>query len=268
MKHCSRRRNPANAPRRRRSAESGFTLIELILSTALIAVVLAGAYACLNAGISSQKVVEPRTEVLQTARVALSLMSADLRGATPLPKGTPFLGTRRLLGEVSADVMDFATHHYTPRRPGEGDFCELSVFVDRDPQTGRLALYRRRNPRLAFDPLSGGVREELALGVAGLRLEYYDGWDWYDSWGDPQAGSLKSEVSTPKPNEIGLPEAVRITLMLESKPSAARAEMEEAEPKEPPLTFQTIVKINVPRSSSASTSTPSAGPPDPIPANP
>ncbi|MCW5557146.1 MAG: prepilin-type N-terminal cleavage/methylation domain-containing protein, partial [Verrucomicrobiae bacterium] len=262
---------PVGVSCRRRSTNSGFTLIELIISTALIAVILGGAYACLNAGISSQKIVEPRTEVLQTARVALSLMSADLRGATSLPKGAPFLGTRRLLGDVSADVLDFATHNYTPRRPGEGDFCELSVFVDRDPQTGRLTLYRRRNPHLAFDPLSGGVREELATGVAGLRLEYYDGWDWYDSWGNPQAGSLKSEISTPKPNEIGLPDAVRITLMLESNPSTVRAEMEAAEPKEPSLTFQTIVKIAVPRSSSSSSSsasTSAADPSSPIPDNP
>ncbi len=260
---------PTGAPRANVSA---FTLIELIISTALAAVVLAGAYACLNAGISSQRVVEPRTELLQTARVVLALISADLRCATPLPKGPAFLGTRKLLGEASADVVDFATRNNTPKQPGEGDFCEMSLFVERNPQNGRLALFRRRNPRIAFDPLSGGAREELANDIAGLQLEYYDGLKWYDSWGDPQAGSLKSEVSTPKPNGSGLPNAVRITLAFDPVPGASRPESEAPVETAAPLNFQTIVMINVPQSSvsagsaSATPSQPANGDPSSSPA--
>jgi type II secretory pathway component PulJ len=250
-------------------------MIELIISAALTALVLAGAYACLSAGISSQKLVEPRTETLQTARVILSRIGADLRCATALPKGAPFLGSRRQLGEASADVVDFATRNHTPKRPGEGDYCEMSLYVERHPQTGKLTLFRRRNPRLSFDPLSGGTREELAADIAGFRLEYYDGWEWFDSWGDPQAGSLKSEVATPKPNQIGLPEAVRITLSFESSPRPGSDEASGAIDPATPLTFQTIVRINVPQSSaptgSASPSTttpPNAGDPSPRPPNP
>ena len=123
------------------------------------------------------------------------------------------------MGTVSADNLDFATHNYTPQHPGEGDFCEESIFLERDPATGRYTLWRRRNPMIAFDPLSGGQREELATGIAGVRFEYYDGLEWYDSWGDPQAGSTKSQLRTPKPNWVGLPEAVRITLLFESNPA-------------------------------------------------
>lgn len=259
------------APRR----TSAFTMIELIISTALTAVVLAGAYACLSAGLSSQRLVEPRTEVLQTARVILGRISADLRCATPLPQGPPFLGSRRQLGDASADVVDFATRNHTPRRPGEGDFCETSLYLERHPQSGKLTLFRRRNPRLAFDPLSGGTREELATDLAGFRLEYYDGWEWFDSWGDPQAGSLKSEVSTPKPNQIGLPEAVRITLSFESSSRPANVPSDRGIEAAPPLTFQTIVRVNVPQSDaptgSASPTTapsPDASNPSPRPSTP
>ena len=96
--------------------ERGFTLIELVISSALMAMVLVSTYACLNAGFSGQKIVEPRTDLIQSARVALSLMSADLRCACPLPQGAPFLGVRRLLGAVSADNLDFATQNYTDRK--------------------------------------------------------------------------------------------------------------------------------------------------------
>ena len=38
--------------------------------------------------------VEPRVEVFQNARVAMALMTADLRDACPLSKDFDFLGTQ------------------------------------------------------------------------------------------------------------------------------------------------------------------------------
>ena len=246
------------SPVRRRSRfqratrESGFTLIELVISSALMAMVLVSTYACLNAGFSGQKLIEPRTDVFQNARVALNLLSADLRCACPLPQGAPFLGVRRLLGTTSADNLDFATHNYTPQRPGEGDFCEESIFLEKDPKSGRFTLWRRRNPLIAFDPLSGGTREELATGLAGLRLEYYDGLEWYDSWGDPKPDSTKSQLRTDKPNSGGLPEAVRITLLFDSAPASAAVGGRASTSTEPPLVFQTLARVSLPASGATS----------------
>lgn len=267
MKHRSRTRQGR-----------AFTLIELVISSALMALILTAAYACLSAGVAGQKLIEPRTDLFQTARVVLNLITADLRCACPLPRGAPFLGVRRLLGDVSADNLDFATHNYTPQRPGEGDWCEESVFVEKDPKTGRHTLWRRRNPTLAPDPMSGGIRQEIATGIAGLRLEYYDGFDWYDSWGDPKFGSAKSEATTlPRPNMSGLPEAVRITLSFDSNPRGkpapgASPESGQTLPREePPLVFQTVVRINLPTSETASpsaTATPSGTSAPSGPSNP
>src|SRR6516162_1847351 len=67
---------------------SGFTLIEVVISAALMALILTSGYVCLNAAISTQKMVEPRGEILQNARVALNLIAADLRCACPLSKET------------------------------------------------------------------------------------------------------------------------------------------------------------------------------------
>ena len=210
-----------------------FTLIELCISVALMALVLTAAYACLNAGFSSQRLIEPRADLLQNARVALRWLTDDLKGACALPKGAAFLGSRRFLGTTPADTLDFATHHYTPTAPGEGDYCEQSYFLEPDKGHSGYVLWRRRNPRISIDPLSGGNREEIARGITGLQFEYYDGFDWFESWGDPNAGSLKSEIATPKPNSVGLPDAVRITLSMGSE-------------SQPELTFQTIVQIAIP----------------------
>jgi prepilin-type N-terminal cleavage/methylation domain-containing protein len=236
---------------------AGFTLIEVVISSALMALIVVSAYLCLHGAISSQKLIEPRVGVLQNARVALALMTADLRCACPLSKELQFLGMHRTMGDMEADNLDFATHNYTPRRAREGDYCQVSFYVDTEPESGQFALYRRRNPIISFDPLSGGSREEIARGVRGLRFEYYDGLDWYDTWGEVE-GTAKAQSSyRVRSNLSGMPEAVRITLWFDPNPRTRTAEAKEEPAAEPPLVFQTVAKLNLaahsqPRSSSGS----------------
>jgi type II secretion system protein J len=222
---------------------SGFTLIEVVISATLMALILVCAYACLSACLSSQKMIEPRADVLQNVRVAMTLMSADLRNACPLSSDYALLGMQRMLGDVEADNLDFATHNYTPRHPREGDFCEVSYFVDKDAQSGQMCLYRRRNPTLALDPLSGGSREEIAEGVLGLRFEYFDGTDWYDKWGNAENPDQKAGLTEEQINQQGLPEAVRITLLFDSDPQSKPVTNDSASHGGAPLVFQTVVRL-------------------------
>jgi hypothetical protein len=199
----------------------------------------------LEAAIKGRSIVEPRADIFQNARVAMALLTADLRGACPLSPDAAFLGMKRTLGEVEADNLDFATHNYTPRRPREGDFCEVSYYVEPVPQSGRFSLWRRRNPTLAPDPLSGGSKEEIADNILGVRFEYSDGADWYDNWGEVE-GSAKAENSQiQRSNVEGLPEAVRITLMLDTNPNSKTDPKTGKLPAEPPLVFQTVAYLNL-----------------------
>jgi prepilin-type N-terminal cleavage/methylation domain-containing protein len=219
----------------------GFTLIEIVISSALMSLILVSGYLCLSSGISGQRLIDSRSEAVQSARVAMAMISADLRAACPLSRDLPFLGMRRILGEIQADNLDFGTHHYTPRRAREGDFCEVSYFVDIEQESGKFSLWRRRDPSPDDEPLAGGSREEIARGVRGLKLEYYDGWDWYDDWGDPQARRKKEFSRREHPNLYGMPEAVRITLWIEP----ASRSLPAKDKSEPPLVFQTVARLNL-----------------------
>jgi hypothetical protein len=242
-------RIPSNRDRLRGGAALGgasaFTLIEVVISSALMALIVVSAYLCLHAAVSGQRLIEPRIEVFQQARVALALMTADLRCACPLSKEFEFLGMHRMVGEMEADNLDFATHNYTPRRPREGDYCQVSFYVDRDPESGQFALYRRRNPTIALDPLTGGSREELARAVSGVRFEYYDGFDWYDTWGEVE-GTAKAQSSyRVRSNLSGMPEAVRITLWFDPNSRTNAAESQAQAAAAPPLVFQTVARLNL-----------------------
>ncbi|HEX4120406.1 MAG TPA: prepilin-type N-terminal cleavage/methylation domain-containing protein [Verrucomicrobiae bacterium] len=230
-------------PIHRTHPASAFTLLELVVSVAIGALILTTAALCLSASVQSQRMIEPRVDIMQSARVALALMSADLRAACPLDSKFPFLGTQRNTGGIEADNIDFATHNYAPRHPREGDFCETSYFLDKTSATGQFSLWRRRNPTLAPDPLSGGSREEIAPGVSGLRIEYYDGLDWDDTWGDLEGRSRNLTVQPP--NVVGMPQAVRITLSFDQATNS-------------PLVFQTVVYLELAAIAAPSDSAPSA----------
>jgi type II secretion system protein J len=223
----------------------GFTLIELVISAALMSTILVASYMCLNAAISSQKLIEPRAEACQGARVALGILAADLRSACPLSQDFEFLGMHRMLGDVEADNLDFATHNYKPQRARQADFCEVSFYVEKDPESGDFVLWRRRNPLIALDPLAGGSREEIARRLRGVRFEYYDGYDWYDEWGDQTLNRKEKKTSTVAPNASGMPEAVRITLWLDAGARPKKSPDGEDAPVEPPLAFQTVVRLEL-----------------------
>lgn len=237
----------------------GFTLIEMVISTALMALILGGGYACLRSGIQSQALVDSRTEAFQNARVALKLLSADLRNACPLSDKYEFLGMNRELGTAEADNLDFGTRNYAPQQPGEADFCEVSYYLRKaEKAPGRLDLYRRRDPSRDDEPLAGGTEELLVEGVQALRLEYYDGFEWFDEWGDPEGKHKNSPNLAGRSNLAGLPEAVRITLSLAvgkvAKPSDPQGEPPKPD-AEPPFLVQTVAKLNIPpRASSANSS--------------
>jgi hypothetical protein len=214
-----------------------------MISSALMTLILVSGYMCLSSALSSQKMIQGRGEVAQTARVALAMISADLRSATVLSKQFEFLGMDRVLGEIEADNLDFGTRNYNPRGPGEGDFCEVSYFVGPEPESGKLSLWRRRDPTFDDEPMAGGGREEIARGVRGLRFEYYDGWEWFDEWGDPEGKGKAENSFLPQPNLSGLPEAVRITLWIESNEKSGAVQ----EGDETSIVFQTVARLNLAR---------------------
>jgi hypothetical protein len=117
--------------------------------------------------------------------------------------------------------------------------------VEKDEATGRFSLWRRRNPTLAPDPMAGGYKEEIAQDILGVRFEYSDGLDWHDNWGEVE-GKAKAENSQREQSNLdGLPEAVRITLLLDSNPKSKTNPQTGERTIEPPMVFQTVARLNL-----------------------
>jgi hypothetical protein len=209
-------------------------------------IILAAAYTCLRSGLASRSLIESRSDTLQGARVALTLLTADLRAACPLSKDIEFLGMKRTLGDVEAGNLDFGTHNFSPRRDHEGDVCEVSYYLEKDPKTDQLGLWRRRDPSPDDDPLDGGTREEIVRNVRGLKFTFYDGYEWFDEWGDPTGRRRKGQGSLLESSNLaGLPEAVRITLSVAPEVKSKRPGPADEKKDEPPLVLRTVARLNL-----------------------
>ena len=232
----------------------GFTLVELLISVSLMTGILMASYVCLQAALTGRSIVEDRSDAIQTARVVMEMIATDLRSADRLSEQHEILGLDRTLEGIEADNIDFVTRHHTPNFPMEADYCEVSYFVVQHPETGRFVLLRRRDALPDDKPLEGGQRQVLIDDLLGLKFEYYDGWDWYDDWGDAETPeqTTESEESSliASAGRVGFPEAVRVSLMIpeksETKPAPTANPVAETQQTPPgALVFQTIVRLNL-----------------------
>lgn len=230
-----------------RSPQAGFTLIELIIASSVTVGIIGSVFLCFLSGRRTQRTVEVRSEMLQNARVAIERIAADLTVACPLHRDFALLGMDRVREEadgqpgIEADNIDFATHNWRPQRTGERDYCETSYFVDRDPETGELSLYRRRDPTPDDKPLEGGTREMIATGVRAFRLEYLGGALWENKWGSlPETRGYSNDPSADM-FANSMPEAVRVSIAI-TKPHDHRAGP-PPKAEEPTLIVQRIVYL-------------------------
>jgi hypothetical protein len=79
-----------------------------------------------------------------------------------------------------------------------------------------------------------------------LKFEYFDGTDWYDTWGNVDPKKNRQNSARQQSNLTGLPEAVRITLLMDSNPKKRNPDSATSEQQPaPPFVFRTVVRLNL-----------------------
>lgn len=216
--------------RRRPAASRGFTLLEVLVSIAIIALIGSLLYGAFHGMNRARRNMDDVNDRHHQGRGALSRMARELSAAfisahvsfqqaQDTPR-TVFLGS----DERPADRIDFTSFSHRRLRANahESDQNELSYFGVRNPDTGGIDLVRRESRYIDEDPTHGGVVQVLAEDVDSLDIRYLDPvtGEWLDTWDSSQpAGQLGR-----------LPSQVWITLVLVGGPAGT-------------TTFQTKVPI-------------------------
>ena len=187
----------------------GFTLLEVLVSVSILAIILASVYSAYTSNVESAQWADESRQAHQIARGVLERMSRDLEAAClDLPPGAE--GVRlELIGEdrVSAegdpvDRIDFAAFaHLDPAGAAHApDLCEVGYLLEEDPDRESWILFRRDSVLPDDEPTEGGVLQEMSGSILGLDLRYQDFegkmWDQWDTSAEdaPQAGHLPALV--------------------------------------------------------------------------
>jgi general secretion pathway protein J len=199
----------------RRARPSGFTLVEVLISIAILAAIttlLFGAFSALKRSKDGLSRLQDRQREgrLAMARITRELQTAYLSAHAPLNQAllvqkTIFKGDRG----TPADRLDFTAfaNRRLDRDSHVSDQCELSYFGSPNPDgSGQVDLVRRIDTEIDLEPTKGGKIDVLATDIDLFDLQYLDAQSgqWQESWDTSQ--------STGQPDR--LPLQVRIILVL------------------------------------------------------
>jgi general secretion pathway protein J len=204
---------------RRRHSQSGLTLVELMLSLGLLALMMFLAWSTTKGTVQIKKGLEQTQVRNHEVRVAMSRMVRDLSAAylsnnentnaTNEQRRTLFVGK----SSGTVDELRFSTLAHEPlwANANESEQTSIQYLAESDPEkSGQTNLVRREQRRLSDENFKSELAEYDVLlhNVERVKLEYWD-WqdkDWQERWDSTAADGERNR----------LPTRVRITIELKN----------------------------------------------------
>lgn len=194
----------------------GFTLLEILVSVAILAMICLLIYGAFDSMSRGKKGEEAKAERARTGRAAILRMTRELSSAylslhTPT---NPALVVRQTIftsvNSTPFDRIDFTSfaHRRIRQDSPESDQAEIGYFAVPNPDDSeKMDLVRREQSPIDLDARRGGQTNVMVEDIESFNLRFFDPltWQWTDSWDSMQAASGQ-------PNR--LPYEIEITLVL------------------------------------------------------
>jgi len=211
----------------------GFTLLEILVASAILSIVLAILYGVFSRTLTSKQIAEEQSAQSRAARIVLLRIGDDLQASLPFSsENVRFVGQTyqtKHLPEASLSFISIGGFFLTSGGH-EGDWYEVAYKLIPDPYspTERQLVRRTRispaTPSAPENRVPEGETLPLLTGVQGLRFRFFDGRVWHDEWGKEQTRAQ-------------LPRAVEVELYLTNKTATTRHKEAEV------VAFSTVVDL-------------------------
>ena len=184
----------AGLPRPCRSAETGFTLVELLLAVALSALLLTIVYATYFSINRSIVAATESQDALDTGRALTELLKRDIRAMSTA--SYPFIAKYVDIDGRRFGDLEFVTNALSATDPLRLRRVEYSVVI---VGNGQKVLVRKESTDL-FDlidkpPADNPPRVlEISRIVTGFVTEFYNGGAWLPTWDSGIGGALPKQV--------------------------------------------------------------------------
>ena len=242
---------PAGAPALRRSRDGGFTLLELLLATAIGAIVLLVINATFFGTLRLHNTTHDKIDQDLVIQRTLSIIRRDLAGI--MVPANPTATTYTLSGQLSSDVTstneldNASSERITPdiytdsgKIDGWTAYSEvqmvsyyLSPGANGTPGRNLVRVVSRN-----MLPVLDGTAEAQTLltGVNSAAISYFDGENWLETWDSTTTTSLPTAIkfslvlaprdgstsrSDPDPIELIVPVVVKTAATLQQEAAAS-----------------------------------------------
>jgi general secretion pathway protein J len=169
------------------SGQCGFTLLELMISVVMIAIIVVIVGGAMRLGFRSVEKGEKRIESLERSRMSFTILQAQLQSQVPLTYEQD--GEKKYLFQGSRDTLQIATNYSI--WSGERGYVSVSYRVE-EGEGGKRALFATEN----IVGVEGTGDVKLFDGFDEIYFEYYykdpteEAGTWVDEW--------KEEMSIPE----------------------------------------------------------------------
>jgi prepilin-type N-terminal cleavage/methylation domain-containing protein len=193
----------------RRNGQQGMTLLEVMVSMALMVGMLTLGWSTFSNGLTIKRMSEEGDERYHEIRVAMSRMVDDLSSAHISANEDKNLQERRTLfiGKDTSDVNELRfssmAHRVLWADANESEQTLIAYYAEDDVEdSGKTNLIRRESRRLSNEQWRSEPAEidVLLRDIKKVEFEYYD-WrekEWRETWdttkADGQQGRLPSRV--------------------------------------------------------------------------
>ena len=177
----------------------GYTLVEVMLAAAIVALIMVIIYGAFAGSLKSMKISREGGDVYRKSRLILNRMAQELSCAhLPFEQEISgiqyaFIGEDKEVDGVPQDTVHFTSSALPLRGPSKG-LKEIGYYIALDPETDEPDLLMREDTTPDDHSDEGGRNYLLAEGIWGLDFTYYDDrgreWKRWDSTSTIFAGKL------------------------------------------------------------------------------